>query len=156
MYELCYIATTVGLFGALTIFLTIDLLYFGITLYTVALYDELIHMLKVFGKQSHTFDWRKRYQQLRGFVIFHNHILEYNNDYFIYFIVYLTNITCRFIHLGNSIFSPIIFVQFVYGLFVLVTNVLAASYVSGLVNICLHTFRSYCSAEGKFCRVLHL
>lgn len=73
MYEICYIATTIGLFGALTMFLTIDLLYFGMTLYTVALYDELVCVIKAIGGNSCAFG---RYQLLREIVIFHNHILK--------------------------------------------------------------------------------
>lgn len=76
MYELCYIATTVGLFGALTILLTIDLLYFGMTLYTVALYDELINVVKAIGNRNLSPEHIHRYEELRKCVIFHNRILE--------------------------------------------------------------------------------
>lgn len=136
MYELCYLATTVGLFGALTMLLTIDLLYFGMTLYTVALYDELRHMVGAITSNNSSIDKETRFLMFRECVIFHNNILEY--VLILRSIINIYNIiTCRFIKLGNTIFSPIIFVQFVYGMFVLVTNVFAASYVMGNLKIIL-------------------
>lgn len=76
MYELCYVATTVGLFGALTMLLTIDSLFFGMTLYTVALYDELMHVFNAVEINTGIISTRERYRKLCKSVELHIILLE--------------------------------------------------------------------------------
>lgn len=55
----------------LVIFLTIDLFFFGITLYTVAMYEELEHMVKGIGSASVS----DRISSMVRCINFHNEIL---------------------------------------------------------------------------------
>lgn len=60
MFEICYIFTVAGLFIALSIVLTIDLLFFGMTLYAAAMYDELIVRVNTIDKTCNEITGRRR------------------------------------------------------------------------------------------------
>lgn len=72
IFELLYIWFTIDIFITLAIYLTTDLFFIGISLYTVAMYDELQHMVRVVSVHNNN---------LRKCISFHNDILRYNQTF---------------------------------------------------------------------------
>lgn len=76
-FEICYIVTGGQAFPAVLAWTTVDFLFFGMTLYICAFYDELIHVTQAIGlKDAGHLVPSWRFKQLRKCVQFHINILE--------------------------------------------------------------------------------
>lgn len=77
MFEICYVLSGGSCIFSVLTMLAGDLLFYGITLYTCALYDELVFELETIGEiKPNTLLAKRRYQKLRKCVQFHVDILK--------------------------------------------------------------------------------
>lgn len=77
MFEICYVASGSSCFLSVLTMLAADLFFYGLTMYTCALYDELVSELESIGKyQQNSVITTHRYQKLRQSLQFHVDILE--------------------------------------------------------------------------------
>lgn len=132
MFEICHIVNCVSLAFSAVYMMSIDLFLFGMTLYTCALYDEIIYDLDEIDSESNqsiAILQKARYQKLRKCVSFHVDTLKCVLDYASLFI-YLINIHYSLIDTGNYIFNPILLMLFIRSIIILTACVLAANFVS--------------------------
>lgn len=74
-FEICYVLTALSTISVLIILLTVDLLYFGISLYTVAMYDELDYMISLIDRRP--IIWRRTL--ILQSIKFHVNLLGYES-----------------------------------------------------------------------------
>lgn len=77
MFEICYLGNCMGSLAAAATMMATDLVFYGMTMYTCALYDELLHEVNIIRDRQRGHQNAKwRYRKLRKCVLFHIDILE--------------------------------------------------------------------------------
>lgn len=128
MRELCYVTMTAGVFSVGVVFIITHILFCGLCLYIVGMYQALQNMLECIDRTSKV----KIERMLRDCIEIHLAIMRYVTKKcpFIKFKVFELYIYCSFTEAFNAIYNHVIFVQYSYLLLSMCTNIFAVFLVS--------------------------